>query len=590
MTVTALLGLLSYVKKAGTGWVARCPAHEDKSPSLSVSEGADGRILVNCHAGCTAEAICGALKIKIADLMPNDRKEKSRIVAEYNYTDERGELLFQVVRYNPKDFRQRKPDGRGGWEYKTAGVRRVLYRLPKIIAALKNGFPVLICEGEKDVHALEKHGFTATCNPGGAGKWLDEYTETLRDADVVIVPDNDDPGQKHAELVAGKLKGIARNVRMITLPKGKDAHDYFTAGGTAEQFVELIDNAPSGKPPEAKSLFDLQSRREADPDELIHDRYLCRGGGMLLVAPTGVGKSVLAMQMQISFALGRECFGIRPSRPLASLLIQAENDEGDLAEMRDGIIHGLHLSPTEINTVKSRVLVFTEDAKTGRELVALADRLLGTNQADLLCLDPALSYLGGEANSQKDVGGFLRNLLNPVIHRHGCGCVLVHHTNKPPTGKEKTDWQAGDFAYLGAGSAEWANWARAVLALRSIGSHDVYELRAGKRGSRLGWKDEDGSHSYARLIGHSTDGHIYWRDASEDELNRGGRPKDHNAEDMLGLLPAEGLSSTEWQRLAKTECGISERSFFRERKVLEKAERIIKSTTSGKWQPTTKRA
>src|SRR5206468_2700274 len=84
---------------------------------------------------------------------------------------------------------------------------------------------------------------------------------------------------------------------------------------------------------------------------------------------------------------------------------------------------------------------------------------------------------------------------NPLLREFNCAAVVVHHTNKPPTGKEKPDWSAGDFAYLGGGSAEWANWARAVLGLRSLGSHDVFELRAGKRGGRLGWKEEDGETS-----------------------------------------------------------------------------------------------
>ena len=114
-------------------------------------------------------------------------------------------------------------------------------------------------------------------------------------------------------------------------------------------------------------------------------------------------------------------------------------------------------------------------------------RALTKHQPDLLWIDPALAYLGGEVGSQREVGGFLRNMLNPLVHEFNCAVVVVHHTNKPPVGREKPDWNAGDFAYLGGGSAEWANWARAVLALRSLGSHSVFELRAGKRGARLGW-------------------------------------------------------------------------------------------------------
>jgi putative DNA primase/helicase len=98
-----------------------------------------------------------------------------RIVATYDYTNTNGDLLFQVARYEPKDFRQRRPDGNGGWIWKMAGVEKVLYRLPAVIAAVAAGHTIFIVEGEKAVHALESLGLAGTCSPGGAGKWRAEY-------------------------------------------------------------------------------------------------------------------------------------------------------------------------------------------------------------------------------------------------------------------------------------------------------------------------------------------------------------------------------------------------------------------------------
>jgi hypothetical protein len=177
-------------------------------------------------------------------------------------------------------------------------------------------------------------------------------------------------------------------------------------------------------------------------------------------------------------------------------------------------------------------------------------------------------------------------MLNPLLHEFDCAGLIVHHTNKPANGKEKSDWQAGDFAYLGAGSAEWANAARAVLALRSVGSHEVFELRAGKRGGRLGWQAEDGTKAFCKHIAHAKEpGVICWREVGPDEAKHGGRPKTHDPEEMLQLLPDGGLPAGEWQKLTKTECGIGEATFHRERRAFEKAGRIIKSKGSGKWQP-----
>jgi len=282
----------------------------------------------------------------------------------------------------------------------------------------------------------------------------------------------------------------------------------------------VMDSPPVLDVTAAKRLDELVAPAPNDPSELLRNRFLCRGAGLLLVGPTGIGKSSLSMQDMILWALGRESFGIVPTRPLKSLLIQAENDDGDLAEMRDGVIAGLNLTDAEKEMAMSNIFVAREDVRTGWQFFTETVRpLLTDHEPDLLWIDPVLSYLGGEANSQKDVGGFLRNHLNPLLREFKCGVVVVHHTNKPPAGREKPDWSGGDFAYLGGGSAEWANWARAILAVRSLGSHSVFELRAAKRGGRLGWTEPDGeTKTFTKLIAHANEpGVICWREADPSE-------------------------------------------------------------------------
>jgi hypothetical protein len=344
-------------------------------------------------------------------------------------------------------------------------------------------------------------------------------------------------------------------------------------------------------PPAARKLSELESPKPGDQTELLKNRFLCRGGGLLLSGPTGIGKSSFSMQATILWAIGEPCFGIVPARPLKSLLIQAENDDGDLVEFRNGICAGLNLTEEKIKMATDNVVVACENVRTSSRFFAeVVEPLLELHKPDLLWIDPALAYLGGDTASQRDVGAFLRNGLNPLLHRFGCAAVIVHHTNKPPTGKEKSNWQAGDFAYLGSGSAEWANWARAVLALRSIGSHELFELRAAKRGSRLGWKDADGSICYAKPIAHAKEqGAICWRETAPGEIEPAGRPKSFDPEEIFELLPPEGLSTGAWQTLVKSELGVSESTFHRQRREFVKAERILKSKVSGKWQPVQKR-
>ncbi len=181
---------------------------------------------------------------------------KERIEAIYDYRNENGELEFQVVRLEGKDFRQRKPKSNGDWEWRT-GDRQILYRLPELIAAPQDAL-IVAAEGEKDAdNVAAKLGFVATCNPGGAvkkgkgkdhkSKWREEYNSYFIGRDVAIPADNDDAGRDHANDVARNLARVARRVRIVELPglppKG-DISDWITAGGTREQFEQLVDASP----------------------------------------------------------------------------------------------------------------------------------------------------------------------------------------------------------------------------------------------------------------------------------------------------------------------------------------------------------
>ncbi len=227
-------------KKSGNGWVCRCVAHEDANPSLSIADG-DAGIVVRCHAGCDQQSVIGALKAK--GLWPERKVNGSdrQIVTTYDYADEHGAVLYQVVRYFPKDFRQRRPDG-DGWAWSVKGVRLVPYRLPELIAAIGRGETVYVVEGEKDVEALAKLGLTATTNSGGAGKWRDEFGAHFAGARVVILPDKDAPGRAHAQRVARSLGKHTAEVKVIELPgSAKDASDWIAAGGTREALEQIVE-------------------------------------------------------------------------------------------------------------------------------------------------------------------------------------------------------------------------------------------------------------------------------------------------------------------------------------------------------------
>jgi hypothetical protein len=229
-------------RREGSEWKALCPVHNDKKASLGINV-RGGTVVFRCYAGCSQQDVLAALRTR--GLWPaaavSDRSNRPHIVATYDYRDQAGTLLYQAVRYDPKDFKQRRPDGADGWTWKLDGVPRVLYRLPELLAADPTAI-VYVAEGEKDVDQLRALGLVATTNVGGAGKWRSEYSDVLRGRQVVILPDNDAAGRDHARKVAAALTGKASAVAVVELPglsdKG-DVSDWLAGGGDEGGLGEL---------------------------------------------------------------------------------------------------------------------------------------------------------------------------------------------------------------------------------------------------------------------------------------------------------------------------------------------------------------
>jgi hypothetical protein len=283
ISISGLAARLESVKPSGEGFTALCPAHDDSRNSLSVfPHQADGRLMVKCHTGCRPSDILRAIGLTVADLKPMSESTTSTIAATYDYRDEVGTILFQVCRMNPKDFRQRRPDG-AGWKWSLVGVRRVLYRLPELLASgiPDEPAPVYIVEGEKDADALARFDLVATTNSGGAGKWRDEYSAHLAGREVVILPDNDKTGRDHAEAVANALVGIAKSVRVVELPglapKG-DVSDWIASGGTLEALARIVADAQEWRE-EVANVVEIEDTEagKADPGP-FPERLLCVPG------------------------------------------------------------------------------------------------------------------------------------------------------------------------------------------------------------------------------------------------------------------------------------------------------------------------
>lgn len=228
-------------KKIGGGWNVICPAHTDKDPSLSVTL-KESTILIKCQAGCKTEDVVKLKGLTLADLFTGkqegDKQAEKTISDTYDYKDEGGNFLYQVVRYVPKSFSQRHKNGSGEWVWDMQDVRRVLYHLPEIMTELGT---IYLVEGEKDADALWAWGQIATTSPGGANAWHDEYAECLTGKKVVIIPDKDSAGFAYARQVANSLIGKVSELRVIILPGDalKDISDWLSAGGDVETLPSL---------------------------------------------------------------------------------------------------------------------------------------------------------------------------------------------------------------------------------------------------------------------------------------------------------------------------------------------------------------
>jgi putative DNA primase/helicase len=274
-----------HLKQKDAQWRGPCPIHKGERESFAVNP-ETGQAF--CHSQCNRGWDIVGFEAELSD---TDRKTAWRRVCEvigrnyqrkiegdhYDYVDEQGMLLYQCVRYVPKDFRQRRPDGRGGWIWNLKGVRLVLYRLPQVLAAET----VFVVEGEKDVHTLESWGVVATCNPMGARKWRPEYSDSLAGKHVLVIPDADRDGAAHAEQVISSLREKAASSRLIQLPIGKDVTEWKNLGGTHQQLQQIVDGAILG-PLDAVSAVVAERQFRQDQNGVWarrggdqHDLWVC---------------------------------------------------------------------------------------------------------------------------------------------------------------------------------------------------------------------------------------------------------------------------------------------------------------------------
>ncbi|MBN4050258.1 AAA family ATPase [Desulfobulbus sp. AH-315-M07] len=452
---------------------ACCPFHDDHNPSFSVNT---VTWQWRCFAGCGSGDLfhfAGRLegldpKSNFPELLDRMATELGiRVLAEvYPYKDETSEVLYEVVRYEPKDFRQRRPNGSGGYIWKLDDVRRVPFRLPELIAADASEI-VFIPEGEKDVEALIQLGRVATCNPGGALMWkaiADEAQKVLAKRIVVIITDKDATGRDHAEDVAHHLCGVAASVRVVEMPG--DAHDFskFLDDGGAWEELEAVINAASEFDPAAKWKQPAAAggkHKEAEPSstttedstkakhavlvqladveprvvQWLWHSMIPLGKITVLDGDPGLAKSLITLDIAARVSTGQPMpDGVAGDLdgPAGVVLLGVEDDLEDTVRPR---LDAAGADPAKIASLKA---VKDPQRGTGERLPCLLDidaieEAITRTDARLLVIDPLMAYLRGDSHRDQEV----RQVLEPVAAlaaRTKTAVLVVRHLNKKPGG------------------------------------------------------------------------------------------------------------------------------------------------------------
>ena len=281
---------------------------------------------------------------------------------------------------------------------------------------------------------------------------------------------NKNPGR--LSRLPGALRD-GRRQRLLKLHHGADSW---------ESYQETVKCKSIGQTLSFNQLLDFNS--DADPNTVLGDRWLCRGHFGMIVGASGLGKSSLIMQASILWGLGREAFGVAPARPLKIVLVQAENDMGDLSEEVRGIVQRLGLNEDEIKAVNRNCRFITDAVNVGQKFIDMADGVLDVYEPDLFIIDPLLHYIGRDVNSQQSVSEFVRHGIGGLAKHYGTTFIAMHHTGKPPSdNNSRSNWSNRDLSYLATGSSDLVNFSRAIAVLRE--QYGVFELNFTKRGERV---------------------------------------------------------------------------------------------------------
>ena len=406
---------------------AQCPAHEDRNPSLTVSEGDRQTIVMHCHAGCSTDTVLQALNLTWADIS-TPREAVRGHDTHYLYTDEHGKPLFRVVRTPDKKFWQQRLTPEGEWVNGLGDTTRVLYRLPEVLEAVKNKKPIWIVEGEKDADRLHRMGLCATTTHGGAGKWLPHHTDTVAGAELHIVADKDEPGAAHATHIrdACALRGCRTTIWEAAT--GKDISDHLNAGHTLDE-LKPWGETPTD-PNDNLCLIDWDKfwTQDHNIEEWAIYPLIPKGRTISLYAPAKAGKSTIVLACVAAAVAGHPVLGIAtpPSqKPPNVLYLDYEMTEADLYERLSELGYGPSDDLTGLHYSLIPRIDPLDTERGAQAILEAAQRL----QVNCVIIDTFGRAVEGEENNADTVRAFYRHTAQS-LKRAGIALLRTDHAGK----------------------------------------------------------------------------------------------------------------------------------------------------------------
>tara|TARA_R100000808_G_scaffold3804_1_gene13057 strand:+ start:449 stop:2401 length:1953 start_codon:yes stop_codon:yes gene_type:complete len=600
---------------------ARCPFHDDSNPSFGVWE-SDGRWKWKCHAGCgggdeldfieralaldrkgalaewkqlagdepavidwsepvpkidwaaAVSAFPESWKERLAERRGYSKKFTNWMVDNHLVGTVDGQLAFPVV-HAPKPTNPRQMgqvDGahlfsEKGWRVK--GGKNSPWFIgehPDVLLVFESQWDAFAF---MDVSDWAEQGSTMSSilitRGASNGKKLDGLIPQ-RTREMYLFTQKDEAGHKWEADIAK----IFRKAKRIEMPEPhNDLNDWTRSGATTGDLQKCIETARRVHEPNLPEPYGWQDLLSFKPTEdnncLLGNRWLGKSGSCVWIGQSGLGKSVLTIQAAMTWGAGQPFFGIRPHKHLSSLIIEAENDFGDVAETVQGVNHGMAETAAQVDLTQSQgnVNIVRVVNKMGLDFVALVTDMVAEYQPDMLWIDPLLSYLGGDANSQEDVGNFI-NALGELALNTGTLLHIIHHTGKPKTGRDAAHSSVNDLSYAGLGSSVLTNWARAIMVLQGVRGHDdIFQLTAAKRGRRAGLRlPDDDFASQSVYVEHAPVG-LCWMPSAFVHEEKNNKRSEVPGDLILRLAQEHPVSAWKLASIVAEEAKVSQRTGHR---------------------------